>query len=146
MQNTLFNHLQTDILCPCGSGQTYADCCRICHLDHVSVSTAQQLMRSRYSAFVFKLTDYLLQTWHVSKRPRQLNLDDDATQWIGLEILACSDGAGADRIGTVEFKAHYQLHHSVGCLHEVSRFRRESGYWFYLDGKIKPDKALLLKP
>lgn len=138
MPNNTINTPSPITPCPCGSGGTYAACCRVCHLDHAAATTAEMLMRSRYSAFVLNLADYLQQTWHVSKRPRLLNLDDNPTQWVRLEILDCQAGSATDQQGKVEFRAYYQFENGVGCLHEISRFRRENGKWFYLDGKIKP--------
>jgi len=106
-------------------------------MDHAATVTAEMLMRSRYSAFVLKLDDYLLQTWHPSTRPAQLSLNDDSTEWIKLEILKHQHGAPGDSRGKVEFKAHYRLGANCSCLHEISRFCREDGKWLYLDGKIK---------
>ena len=95
------------------------------------------LMRSRYTAFVLKLDDYLLRTWHPSTRPADLDLSEDCTEWIKLEILNCQHGSPNDQRGKVEFKAHYRLGNRSAYLHEISRFRREDGKWLYLDGKIK---------
>jgi SEC-C motif domain protein len=136
--HTAPDHSLLNTPCPCANGLTYARCCRVAHLHHAVVTSAERLMRSRYSAFVFKRAEYLLQTWHVSTRPRHLNLDDDPTQWLRLEIINCQAGGEGDRHGKVEFKAYYQWENGVACLHEISRFRRENDKWFYLDGKIKP--------
>ncbi len=95
-------------------------------------------MRSRYSAFALKLSEYLLQTWHPSTRPKQLDLTSDSTQWLKLEIVQSKNGSTGDSRGKVEFKAYYQLGNDIDYLHETSRFRHENGKWFYLDGKIKP--------
>ena len=54
--------------CPCGGGRTYASCCGAWHAGTPAPS-AEALMRSRYSAYVFGLEDYLLATWHRSTRP-----------------------------------------------------------------------------
>lgn len=91
-------------------------------------------MRSRYSAYVLKLEDYLLATWHSSTRPAILNLADDNTKWISLEVKKHSPES-ADR-ATVEFVARYKIGGRAGRLHEVSRFVREGGRWLYVDGKF----------
>lgn len=99
-------------------------------------------MRSRYSAFVLGLSEYLLKTWHPATRPAVLDLASDATEWLGLEILRCQAGGPGEKHGKVIFKAFYRLNQGIGCLHEVSRFCFQDGVWFYVDGKIKPSKPL----
>ena len=90
-------------------------------------------MRSRYSAFVMKNAAYLLETWHVSTRPASLDLEP-ATRWLGLEILASKAGSDNDQTGMVEFIARFKIGGRAARLHEVSRFVRQGGRWFYVDG------------
>lgn len=130
--------------CPCGSDKTYRACCGVCHDDPSRALTAEQLMRSRYSAFALKNADYLLKTWHSSTRPRQLDLTVDHTEWRKLAIIATRQGQVGEDRGKVEFKAYYRHEHGLACLHEISRFRREQGLWFYVDGKLKPTLVLPL--
>lgn len=89
-------------------------------------------MRSRYSAYVLKLADYLRATWHASTRPAELDLSGDDSKWLGLEVRAhvVQDATHA----TVEFVARYRLAGRGHRLHELSRFLREDGHWYYLDG------------
>lgn len=94
-------------------------------------------MRSRYSAYVLKQSAYLAQTWHPSTRPAALNIDADPVSWQRLAMLACEAGGEGDAQGTVEFVAWY----AGGQLHERSRFVREGGRWFYVDGEILPAVA-----
>ena len=115
--------------CPCGTGLTYAECCGRLHDGTASAATAEQLMRSRYSAFAVGDPAYLLATWHPRTRPATLDLDPDV-RWTGLEILATSGGSMLATEGTVEFRAS----HRGGAQHEDSRFLREGGRWYYLDG------------
>jgi SEC-C motif-containing protein len=89
-------------------------------------------MRSRYSAYAIGLVDYLLDTWHPTSRPAELQLDQDI-RWYRLDILARSAGGLLDREGTVEFEAHYRQDGAAGVQHEISRFLKEGGRWFYLD-------------
>jgi len=70
--------------CPCG-GENYDTCCGRYH-HGTPAPDAASLMRSRYSAFVLKLEDYLLATWHPDTRPASLDLDTDNTKWLGLEV------------------------------------------------------------
>ncbi len=88
-------------------------------------------MRSRYSAFVLLDAAHLLATWHASTRPASLEFDPSA-KWLGLEVRA-HQATGADT-AEVEFVARYRLEGRAVRLHERSRFVREDGRWFYVDG------------
>ena len=91
-------------------------------------------MRSRYVAFVMMNEPYLLATWHASKRPPSVQLDR-ATKWLGLKIAGTAV-AGADA-GEVEFIARFRVGGgSASRLHERSRFVREAGCWYYVDGEF----------
>jgi len=120
--------------CPCGSGQAYPACCGRWH-DGAAAPTAEALMRSRYSAFVLNLEPYLLASWHASTRPASLGLaEEGGCKWLGLEIrrVCLQDEDHA----TVEFVARYRIAGRGHRLHEVSRFVREDGRWFYVDGDV----------
>jgi SEC-C motif-containing protein len=132
-------HMSASAACPCGRVDAkkrpvaYADCCGR-YVDHFSTATApdaEHLMRSRYSAFVLERADYLLATWHPSTRPASLDFDE-ATKWLGLEVREHKD-TGADT-AEVEFVARYRVQGRAVRLHERSRFVREDGRWFYVDG------------
>jgi len=115
--------------CPCGSGAAYDGCCGRWHAG-APAPTAEALMRSRYSAFVLGLPDYLLATWHASRRPASLDLEP-GVKWLGLDVRGHqADGERA----TVEFIARSKLGGRATRLHETSRFVREGGRWFYVDG------------
>lgn len=95
-------------------------------------------MRSRYSAYVLGLEDYLLATWHPSTRPATLDLGSGPQpKWLGLEVKARTTAGDA---ATVEFVARCRIGGRAQRLHEVSRFAREEGRWYYLDaaGEVAP--------
>ncbi|RPF20879.1 YchJ family protein [Myceligenerans xiligouense] len=120
--------------CPCLSGETYGACCgRYHHGAGTAAPTAEALMRSRYAAFAVGDAAYLLATWSPSSRPGTLDLDDDV-RWQRLDILRTEAGGPFDDTGVVEFVAHYRAPTGRGRLHEVSRFERTGGRWYYLDG------------
>jgi SEC-C motif-containing protein len=120
--------------CPCGSGQSYAGCCGRLH-DGEAAVTAEALMRSRYSAYVLGLEPYLLATWHASTRPVALNLaDESGTKWLGLEVKRHQQPDEGHAL--VEFVARYRVAGRGHRLHEVSRFVREDGRWYYIDGDV----------
>lgn len=97
--------------------------------------TAEALMRSRFAAFRDGDTEWLLASWHPSTRPSDLELDEDV-RWRGLQIVDTVDGATADETGVVEFRATYLIGGELAVLHERSRFVREDGAWFYVDGDL----------
>lgn len=111
----------------------YANCCGrfVDHVDDTPAPDAEHLMRSRYSAFVNERADYLLATWHSSTRPASLDFEVDA-KWLGLDVRGY-DVTGADT-AEVEFVARYRVAGRAVRMHERSRFMRENGRWFYLDG------------
>ncbi len=88
-------------------------------------------MRSRYSAFVRDDADYVRASWHPDTRPVELTLEA-GEQWLGLEIVdAKQDGDS----GQVHFGATHRDGDGFAVLEERSRFVRENGHWFYLDGQ-----------
>ncbi|MFC5286213.1 YchJ family protein [Actinokineospora guangxiensis] len=111
----------------------YADCCGRIHAGTARATTAEALMRSRYSAFAVGDTEYLLASWHASTRPPSLELDP-ARRWTGLEILDRVGGGPFDSQGEVEFRAHYRDGGRSGVQTERSRFQRAAGTWFYVNG------------
>jgi len=124
-------------LCPCGSLAAYAACCGRWHAGplHLQAPDAESLMRSRYSAYVMGLEDYVRQTWHPSTRPEQPMELDPAVRWLGLEVRGHVP-RDADN-ATVEFVARSKLGGRAARLHETSRFVREGGRWYYVDGEVR---------
>jgi SEC-C motif-containing protein len=126
-----------DTPCPCGTGRPYAACCGRWHGGplHLQATDAQALMRSRYSAYVLGLADYLRDTWHPRTRPvGPLHLDADL-RWLGLEIKRCA--VADEDHASVEFVARSKQGGRATRLHEHSRFVREAGRWFYIDGDLR---------
>jgi len=126
-------------LCPCKSKTNYTNCCQPFHHEKTKPETAEQLMRSRYSAFFFRLVDYLVATTHPDTREPNLQRDLEDTihhiNWKFLTIVSSSKGGKSDKVGKVEFIADYFWEGQPQQLHERSRFKRFKGAWKYLDGK-----------
>jgi len=129
------NAIETDnTACPCGSGKQVDKCCIPVISGECKALTPEQLMRSRYTAYATGNKAYILQTWHSSKRPAELSLDE-ALIWTGLRVVkASSISQGENREGYVEFIARYQQGADMGQLHERSHFLQEQGEWRYVDG------------
>ncbi|MES2842633.1 MAG: YchJ family metal-binding protein [Pseudomonadota bacterium] len=119
--------------CPCGLGASFETCCGRYMGTGVATPDAESLMRSRYTAFVRGDATHLLATWHASTRPRSLELEP-GLKWLGLEVKRHTslDAARAE----VEFVARSRLQGRGQRLHERSRFVREDGHWFYVDGDL----------
>lgn len=129
--------------CPCGRTSAnsakpakiqplpFSACCGPYLNESVPAPDAEALMRSRYSAFVLARADYLLATWHASTRPAALDFAPGA-KWLGLEVRShrVLDADHAE----VEFVARCREAGRATRLHERSRFVREQGCWFYVDG------------
>lgn len=122
-------------LCPCGSGDAFSACCRPL-LKGAPASTAESLMRSRYTAYVRRDERYLLATWHQDTRPPSLGLAADTTQWRGLYVVSTVAGGRDDVVGEVTFCAHFVDDGGAQALRETSRFVRLDGVWLYLDGDV----------
>ncbi len=123
--------------CPCGNPRGYHHCCEPLHAGAPATS-AEQLMRARYSAYVLQREDYLLATWHADTRPACLRLSTQrpAPRWLGLEVRAhrAIDAVHA----TVEFIARYRLGGGPARRqHELSRFVRVDDAWYYVDGELR---------
>lgn len=138
---SLANQMSSDYPCPCGrlgrSGRplAFADCCGryLDDFDNTPAPDAESLMRSRYSAFVLGRESYLRATWHASHRPDDV-APDEGTKWLGLEVRrhAVIDAEHAE----VEFVARYRVAGRAVRIHERSRFVRENGRWYYVDGDV----------
>ncbi len=119
--------------CPCrkkSETTTYDGCCQPYHTGLQVPLTAEALMRSRYTAFVRLDSRYLSETWHPSTRPARIDFTPDQ-EWQLLRIIETqSEGDAA----TVEFSARSRIAGRSQLHHEASRFVRERGRWFYLDG------------
>ena len=126
--------------CPCGrlgakqKPVLYGQCCgRFLETD-VPAPDAEHLMRSRYCAFVLERGDYLLATWHAEHRPTDIGFDA-GVKWLGLDVRDFVE-QDADH-AEVEFVARQRTANGAHRLHERSRFVREQGRWYYLDGEFQ---------
>ncbi len=117
------------LLCPCESGKNYQNCCRKYIERETETPDAETLMRSRYTAFVQMNEAYLRYSWHPETCPDDLNLDKN-TKWLGLKVKHGNN----QHKDTVEFIARYKINGKAFRLHEISRFKKHSNRWVYLDG------------
>jgi SEC-C motif domain protein len=119
--------------CPCGVAAGYEACCGRFHAGapHLMAPSAEALMRSRYSAYVFGLEAYLLATWHPRTRPSSLAPPPPGLRWIGLEVRRQT--VIDDEHATVEFVARSKVGGRADRMHVRSRFERAQGQWLYVE-------------
>ena len=132
------------VACPCGGG-VYGNCCGPLIAGVQLAATAEQLMRSRYSAFALEASDpevidHLLRTHPetgqtAAARRKTLKESCHNIQWLSLKVLDCQNGGPLDQHGTVTFEARWRdRDRREGVLKECSRFGRgESDEWLYLE-------------
>ena len=135
--NPSIENPQNPAACLCGSGLPYAECCGPLHKGTRQASTAEQLMRSRFSAYARRDAMYLSETWDATTRPAKIDFSHEDVEWTRLEIVSRKKGAANDRKGIVEFKAYYVSDDKEHVMREISRFRKVDRRWFYLDGAVR---------
>jgi SEC-C motif-containing protein len=125
-------------ICPCGTGKTYGRCCEPFIKGKKLPETAEQLMRSRYSAFVNVATDYIFETTHPEFRH---DYDHQVTQdwaensvWEGLTVVATRGGGADEEEGDVEFIVNYVEKGLKHRHHELAHFKKHEGKWHFCDG------------
>ena len=121
--------------CPCGGlrdpGQdSYDACCGPLLRGERQAATAEELMRSRYTAYAVGDTEHVWRTWHPRTRPERVD-PPPGLRWLGLTVVRTEAGGPEDRTGVVEFRARFAEGREQGTLHEVSTFERRGGRWFY---------------
>jgi len=128
--------LTNTALCPCGQGGGLQDCCLPFINGLRPADSAEALMRSRYTAYVIGDAAYLSASWHATTRPARIDVHTDI-EWLGLTVLSSQAGRVGDLKGRVEFMARYKQQNFTGQVRENSRFIKEQGTWYYLDGDMK---------
>jgi SEC-C motif-containing protein len=137
-------------LCPCGSAVSYDKCCRPVIQGESAAKTAEQLMRSRYSAYVKKELGYILTSLHPDHRA---GYDENSTktwaesaEWHGIKILKTTKGGEQDNDGQVEFVVSFTEKGTKQEHHELSTFKKENGNWYFTTGKTMPRPVSRVAP
>lgn len=133
--------------CPCGSSESYSRCCEPLITGQRPAETAEQLMRSRYSAYTKAQVDYIFETTHPDHRK---GYDHQGTkewaensEWEGLEIVATQNGGPEDKTGEVEFIATYREKGARKVHHERAQFIKEEGKWLFTDGRMATHQPII---
>jgi len=133
--------------CPCGSGGVYDECCRPVIVGEIEASTAEQLMRARYSAYTQAEMDFLFESLHPEHRDET---DQDSardwaenSEWHGLEVRSTEAGGENDDKGIVEFVASYTYEEERKNYHEEARFDRVDGRWYFTEGRRAVPKPIV---
>lgn len=133
--------MQTDQPCFCGSKYSFEKCCDLFISYRQKPKTAEQLMRSRYSAFVTKNDAYLLHTWQQSQRPQTIDFEPNI-KWLGLKVKNTKSGLALDNEGWVEFVARYKVSGKAERIEELSYFVKEDEQWLYVRAENLPLDSL----
>jgi SEC-C motif-containing protein len=136
--------------CPCGSAKNYSDCCEPIISGSKKASTAEILMRSRYTAFAVGNLDHVENT-HLESTRSELDMASvkawaTNSEWLGLEILKTEKGSESDSVGKVEFKCKFIFNGSEQIHHELSSFEKVNGTWFFVDGVMKNSTVRRTEP
>jgi SEC-C motif domain protein len=138
------NH--TMIICPCGSNIPYSECCETIISGDQNALTAEQLMRARYSAYVFTKMDFIFESTHSDHRQGYDHAGTkewaESAEWQGLDIISTSRGGAEDSIGEVEFIARYSDKGTNHEHHEAGQFKKKEGLWYFTDGSMVRPKPL----
>ena len=113
--------------CICGLEKDYSECCEIVINGRKIASSPEELMRSRYSAFVKENWEYIAKT-STSQTIEELK-NSVSIKWLKLDVINTYDDI-------VEFKAYYKDTNNIHILHEKSNFKKENGLWKYVDGEL----------
>lgn len=126
--------------CPCGTQAGYEECCGPLIAGRKQALTAEQLMRSRYSAYVKMEMDYLRSSLHPGYRH---DFDEQSSrawaenaEWLGIEIIKATGGGSDDAEGQVEFTVAFAEKGVRQEHHELSSFKKENGVWYFTTGKV----------
>lgn len=129
--------------CPCGSVFPYTDCCGLLIRGSTAADTAEDLMRSRYTAHVVEEWDYLVQTRHPDERKdlRDLAIANEGVEWKKLEVLDSQKGGRGDEEGEVTYVATFEKDGKTETLRETAVFLKEEGRWYYCGQRSQPKIA-----
>ena len=144
----------SDNPCPCGSGKELAKCCGPILKGRRAAKTAEELLRSRYTAFVRADVEHIRRTRH----PRSSTEFDEesvrgwaeSSEWHGLEIEKVEGGGEADAQGAIDFVASYTEKKGAGERRdhrEHALFVRHEGSWLFVDGDyVVPETFVRAEP
>jgi peptide deformylase len=133
--------------CPCGSGDKYEQCCGRFH-QGASPENALQLMRSRYTAYVYDMPDYIIKTTH----PASPHYVENKAFWkkdlsefaksVSFRRLEIVDFRENETIATVAFVTYLGQDNQEIAYTEQSFFEKANGQWYYLRGKISKGRVI----
>ena len=133
--------------CPCGSPQSYSDCCEPYIKGTALAPTAEKLMRARYTAYAKTAVEFIIATTVEEKRKecdeKAIRKWSELSTWHKLEIIATEKGTPDDTDGVVEFNAHFSEGGVRKNYHEKGTFKKVDGAWLYVDGEIQKQKPYI---
>ena len=136
-----------ETLCPCGSKKKYNDCCEPIIKGTAKASTAEALMRSRYSAYVKHEIEYIADSCVREAEDNEIDIDEtrkwsEVSTWHGLKIIRTEKGQENDTEGVVEFTADYTRKGIRDIHHETANFKKINNTWVYSNGYLKTETVV----
>ena len=132
--------------CPCGSGNSYSECCEPIISGSQPAKSAEQLMRARYSGYVFAQMDFIFESTHPEHRQGYDHAGTkewaETAEWLGLQIISTDKGGPDDSVGEVEFIARFNEKGESREHHEAGQFKKKDGCWLFTEGKMVRPKPL----
>ncbi len=137
--------------CPCGSEKAFDRCCEPLLKKQRQADTAEELMRSRYTAYTRANVGYIVETTHPDVRDeldeRGIRSWAEKSEWLGLDIQDSSGGGAEDTEGSIEFIASYSEKNNKKIHHEQAHFEKVDGVWYFKDGVlVKPKQFIRSEP
>lgn len=133
----------SDLLCYCGSGKQFEDCCQKIISGEKKAETPEELMRARYSAHAAHSLDFLVESVHPKHRKgvsvEELETWSPHVEWTGLEIHSTSIEEDGEE-GYVSFTAKFSVNDMEQEMKEDSVFRKYKGEWTYVDGVVEGEE------
>ncbi len=150
--------------CFCGQPKRYQHCCQPCHTGQAPAQSAEQLMRSRFSAYVLQIVSYITETYYPAVQSADAIAEIAAfagnAHFLALQVVASGDTptaapgqfptlppvidlpAAKSALSYVHFKVWFFIGDKLHLLEEHSRFVRIDGQWRYVDGVLLPHPVL----
>ncbi len=134
-------------ICPCGSNLSFAECCEPVIEGRRPAATAEELMRSRYSAYAKHQIEYLRTSLHPEHREdfdeKNTRQWAESSEWHSMQIIQTRNGRPEDTEGQVEFIVTFTQNGTRMTHHELGNFKKVDGIWYFETGEAVAPKPVV---
>lgn len=120
-------------MCYCGKIERFEDCCNRFISGNSIPETAEELMRARYSAYVTKNIDFIINTCYKQVKREEVEEWANSATWVSLDIHKVENGTKDDTDGVIHFTAKYKINNALKYHNEIAEFTKINGGWQFLD-------------